>query len=235
MINSFQGEHEFLSNFAASEIEFEGIVFPTVEHAFQAAKTFNHTGRVLIAAASTPGKAKRLGRSVSLRADWDEVKYSIMFQLVLQKFQLPALEEKLLATGDAILVEGNTWGDKVWGVCDGEGTNWLGQILMDVRKRIKKEKEERMNKDVLVVIDVQNDFVYGVLGSDAAKAIVPNVVNKIKEFDTKNIYYTRDTHTEDYLNTQEGKNLPILHCVKYTKGWEIIDDIVNTSGIVFPA
>ena len=140
VIDNFDGEFAFLSNFFPSVIKYEGITYPTVEHAFQAAKSFDPTDRLLIACAETPGKAKKMGRNVNLRADWDEVKYNVMFELVLQKFKYnPVLALKLLDTGDATLIEGNWWGDKIWGVCNGEGTNWLGQILMDVRKIIREE------------------------------------------------------------------------------------------------
>lgn len=76
----------------------------------------------------------------------------------------------------------------------------------------------------LVVVDMQNDFISGSLGSDAAKTIVPAVVEKIKNFDGK-VIFTRDTHFDDYLNTQEGRKLPVKHCVKGTRGREICDEL----------
>ena len=76
----------------------------------------------------------------------------------------------------------------------------------------------------LIVVDMQNDFISGSLGSDMAKAIVPNVVSLVKNFDGK-IIFTRDTHTKDYLNTQEGSNLPIEHCIKGTWGWQICSEL----------
>lgn len=75
-------------------------------------------------------------------------------------------------------------------------------------------------QNILVVVDMQNDFVDGALGSEAAKAIVPRVVEKIKGFDGT-VLFTRDTHEADYLETQEGKNLPVPHCIRGTQGWEI--------------
>lgn len=77
---------------------------------------------------------------------------------------------------------------------------------------------------MLLVIDMQNDFVSGALGTEEAKAIVPKVIEKIKNYKGQ-ILYTRDTHGEDYLETQEGKNLPVVHCVYGTEGWELIDEI----------
>ena len=77
---------------------------------------------------------------------------------------------------------------------------------------------------ILVVVDMQVDFITGSLGSEAAKAIVPNVVNKVKSFDGK-VIFTRDTHGENYMNTQEGRKLPVAHCIKNTEGWQICDEL----------
>ena len=78
--------------------------------------------------------------------------------------------------------------------------------------------------DVLIVVDMQNDFIDGALGTAEAVAIVPNVVAKIRDFDGL-VLATRDTHEQNYLQTQEGKNLPVEHCIRGTKGWEIQSDI----------
>ena len=82
---------------------------------------------------------------------------------------------------------------------------------------------------VLIVVDMQNDFIDGSLGSVQAKQIVPNVINKIKEYENNNqlIYFTKDTHFEDYLDTPEGKKLPVKHCIKGTNGWDIPNEILN--------
>ena len=77
----------------------------------------------------------------------------------------------------------------------------------------------------LIVVDMQNDFISGSLGSDMAKAIVNNVVDKVKSFDGE-VIFTRDTHTVDYLNTQEGRHLPVSHCVKDTDGWQICPELI---------
>lgn len=84
-----------------------------------------------------------------------------------------------------------------------------------------------MARKILIVIDMQNDFIDGSLGTKEAEAIVPAVIEKIKEYPKQDIYATRDTHPEDYLNTQEGKSLPVEHCIKGTKGWEIKSDIAE--------
>lgn len=78
----------------------------------------------------------------------------------------------------------------------------------------------------LIIIDMQNDFVTGALGSEEAKAIIPKVVEKIKKYPKENIIFTRDTHnSQDYFSSLEGKKLPILHCVKNTFGWQIADQL----------
>ena len=77
---------------------------------------------------------------------------------------------------------------------------------------------------MLIVIDMQNNFVDGALGTLEAQAIVPKVIDKIKNF-TGQVMYTRDTHTEEYLDTQEGKNLPVPHCIYDTEGWQLVDGI----------
>ena len=89
-----------------------------------------------------------------------------------------------------------------------------------------------MTEKILVVIDMQNDFINGSLGTQEAQEIVKNVVNKIGEYEPENIYATRDTHFEDYLNTSEGKNLPIVHCVKDTYGWQIREEVAEAMGDV---
>lgn len=76
----------------------------------------------------------------------------------------------------------------------------------------------------LIVVDMQNDFITGSLGSDLAEGIVQNVVKKVENFDGE-VIFTRDTHFADYLNTLEGKNLPVEHCIKDTEGWQICDEL----------
>ena len=76
----------------------------------------------------------------------------------------------------------------------------------------------------LIVVDMQVDFITGSLGSKLAESIVPNVVEKVKNFDGK-VIFTRDTHFADYMNTQEGKKLPVEHCIKDTDGWQICDEL----------
>lgn len=138
-IAQFQNEYRFLSNFYPAIVEFEGITYPTVEHAYQSAKTLDMNERKRIAALPTPADAKREGRKLKLREDWDRVKFDVMEQCVRYKFTYDAeLREKLLATGDALLEEGNDWGDQIWGVVNGVGENRLGKILMKVRGELRR-------------------------------------------------------------------------------------------------
>lgn len=85
-------------------------------------------------------------------------------------------------------------------------------------------------RKILVVIDMQKDFIDGALGTKEAAAIVDNVVDKIKIYPAENIYATRDTHREDYLNTNEGRHLPVVHCVKGTDGWQINERVAKALG-----
>lgn len=139
-IDCFDGDFAFLSNFYPSLIKEDGLEYPTVEHYFQAMKTNDIYGRRLVAVASTPGKAKRIGRNLRLRRDWENIKYDVMKHAVHEKFLDATLRKQLLSTGDAYLEEGNTWHDNIWGNChcekckDIQGTNWLGTILMEERK-----------------------------------------------------------------------------------------------------
>lgn len=139
-IDHFVWPHDYLSNFHSSPIIYEGVVYPTVEHAFQAAKTELPHLREQIAVAKTPGVAKRIGRSVDLRSDWESVKDSVMHQLLVIKFSDTDMATLLNTTGSATLVEDNDWHDQYWGNCtcprhsDTPGTNRLGELLMQVRE-----------------------------------------------------------------------------------------------------
>lgn len=135
-ICEFRGEYAFLSNFFESEIFCWGYRYRNAEAAFQSMKD---PIRAEMFEGMNAKAAKKLGRKVRLRADWEEVKEWFMYTVCLAKFtQNPELGEKLLATGDRELIEGNTWGDTEWGVCNGVGKNLLGKILMQVREKIKK-------------------------------------------------------------------------------------------------
>lgn len=154
-ITSFRGEYAFLSSFHPARIvlnawhvaigtdevlnrwDFIGIDAPTLEHAYQAYKASDIGWAKVILRAKTPGEAKRLGRGVKLRSGWDVVKETVMLRLERAKFsQHEDLRQKLRDTGDRMLIEGNGWGDRYWGVCNGRGKNRKGVILMQVRQEI---------------------------------------------------------------------------------------------------
>ncbi len=133
-IDAFQGPHRFLSNFWPAEVALDGVRYPTVEHAYMAAKTEDPALREVIRSAATPGIAKRTAKKLVLREGWDAMKLAVMTDLLAQKFAPGTdLHDQLRATAPALLEEGNTWGDRFWGVCRGEGCNHLGKLLMAIR------------------------------------------------------------------------------------------------------
>jgi ribA/ribD-fused uncharacterized protein len=139
-IKGFYKEYRYLDNFFVRLFDYDGKTYPTVEHAFQAAKTLNPEMKESIRKAATPAEAKFLGRQAIIRPDWESIKYQIMFDVVKAKFeQHPDLMRKLLDTGSAYLEETNRHHDNTWGncVCDKciniEAINWLGEILMRIR------------------------------------------------------------------------------------------------------
>lgn len=133
VIPYFTGRYRFLSNFYPSPVTYQGIQYKTVEHAYQAAKTTDPFQRTMIQNALSAGSAKNFGRRVTMRPNWEEIKVLTMLDLLRKKFGDPELHKKLLETGSATLVEGNSWNDVFWGVCDGKGNNTLGKLLMVVR------------------------------------------------------------------------------------------------------
>lgn len=137
-ISGFKGPYSFLSNlYIATVVGDDKQVYASVEHAYQAAKTHSKKQRNQIRLAESPALAKFLGKRATLRDDWDRVKDGIMLELLRSKFDRhPALRSMLIDTGDAELIEGNTWGDTYWGVCDGVGQNKLGKLLMQVREEL---------------------------------------------------------------------------------------------------
>lgn len=139
IIPAFQGPYRWLSNFWHVPIEMDNMIYPSVEHAYQAAKTFDVSARMSIQALLKPGDAKRAGRKVDIRPDWERVKLDVMLSLLRNKFLDKTLRVKLLDTGDAMLIEGNNWGDTFWGQCNGKGDNYLGQLLMRVRDEIRSK------------------------------------------------------------------------------------------------
>ena len=135
-IKGFKGEYRWLSNFWPAPVTYEGIDFLSTEYAYQAAKTLDLEERRVIAKLPTPGGAKKYGKKIEVREDWQAVKLGVMEQLLRLKFAIPELRQKLLDTGDAYLEETNHWGDCYFGVCKGVGENYLGKLLMKIRTDI---------------------------------------------------------------------------------------------------
>lgn len=137
MIYGFTGAYRWLSNFWPCVIRMSGVDYPTAEHAYQAAKTLNKEDRLAISQLSTPGQAKKAGRALDIRPNWDDIKLKAMKAIVMYKFKYnDELRNLLLATGEEEIMETNYWGDTFWGVCNGIGQNHLGKILMEVRKEL---------------------------------------------------------------------------------------------------
>ena len=133
-VRGFFDEYRFLSNFFPCEIEYKGLIFKSSEALYMAHKSGDDADLPKFAEITKAGDAKRVGRTVTLQPNWDQIKFGVMENVLRLKFdQNPKLKEKLLATGDKELVEFNTWGDKIWGVCDGVGENHLGKLLMKLR------------------------------------------------------------------------------------------------------
>lgn len=145
MITRFRGEYQFLSNFYPVGITYENAVYPTVEHAFQAAKCVKESDREKIRNTQKPGGAKRIGRRVELRSDWENKKVSIMEQLLRNKFESTRMKKLLKDTDRKQIIEKNKWHDNFWGTCDCRshkdkvGKNVLGKLLMKIRDEILKE------------------------------------------------------------------------------------------------
>ena len=137
MISKFDGEYRWLSNFWPCQIEYEGLVYPSVEHAYQAAKLFDPSKRKLFTEDIPAAKAKKMGQQLNIdQIAWAARRVDVMLDLLRIKFAIPELREQLIATADQELVEGNWWGDTFWGVCRGSGLNALGRLLMQIRGEV---------------------------------------------------------------------------------------------------
>jgi N-glycosidase YbiA len=139
VIDSFSGDYKFLSNFYPCKVKLDDIEYPSVEHAYQAAKTLDADERKPFHKRPLPSAAesKKMGRKLSMRQNWESVKLKVMEDLLVQKFADPDLKNMLKDTGDLKLVEGNYWGDNFWGVDTRKGgQNHLGKLLMKIRDNL---------------------------------------------------------------------------------------------------
>lgn len=133
----FKNEYSWLSNFHPCNIEYEGVIYPTLEHCYQACKSFNPSERIAISQLLTPGKAKRHKTQFPV-LDFHTFKVDLMYKLLTLKFRDDELRTLLVSTGDLFIEESNTWGDQFWGVCNGVGDNILGNLIMRVRNDINR-------------------------------------------------------------------------------------------------
>lgn len=136
VIGVFRGtEYNFLCNFYNADVTINGVTFANNESAFQAFKCWDRVHEFI---GLSPDDAKKLGRRVRLRPDWEDVKEQVLYDVVFAKFSgNDELKRRLLATGDVYLIEGNYWKDTHWGVFKGRGKNKLGDILMTVRSDLR--------------------------------------------------------------------------------------------------
>lgn len=131
--------YEYLSNFYMSSVSYDGMMYPSVEHAYQASKSPDIYTRILIKKAKDPNSAKRMGQSIVVRPNWSDVRLDVMKELIREKFKNPFIRWRLKETMGKSLVNENRWNDKFWGVVGGVGENWLGRILEEVREEIIAE------------------------------------------------------------------------------------------------
>lgn len=139
IIKQFIGKYRFLSNFYPTKIIINGKKYPSTEHYYQAMKFKDPSLQEKVRKAPSPARAKEIAHKFSPQEDWKDISLDIMEKGLRAKFKKPTLQKKLLDTKDAILQEGNTWGDKFWGVDlkTGEGKNHLGKLLMKIRDEFK--------------------------------------------------------------------------------------------------
>lgn len=154
VIDKFEGDNYFLSNFYLTPLVWQNVMYPSSEHAFQAAKTMDMKIRRKIAEAPSPGLAKKMGRVLDLREDWEDIRLHVMEEILVIKFSKTVLKRRLLNTDNTLLVEGNKWNDRFWGACPSPGYNkldsqiwegskhlWygqnhLGKLLMELRDKL---------------------------------------------------------------------------------------------------
>jgi ribA/ribD-fused uncharacterized protein len=127
---------------------------PTLEHHYQAAKCQNQRYASRILKASSPAEAKKMGKTAIVREDWNKIKLGVMEELLRTKFRDERLKEKLLATGNEEIVEENWWGDRYWGICNGEGENNLGKLLMKIRNEVKEYEKRKCINSCIHATDI---------------------------------------------------------------------------------
>ena len=142
MIEQFQGEYRWLSNFTAVPIRGTEYTYPSVEHAYVSAKSDNPQWKIICAHGNhSAGALKKLGQRVHIRPDWPTFKLRVMEVALRQKYNQEPFKSLLRATGDELIQEGNYWNDRFWGVClkTGQGENRLGRMIMQIREELRAQ------------------------------------------------------------------------------------------------
>ena len=240
-INNFNYENAFLSNMYPCKVEFEGLTYTCSEAAFQAAKCKNPADRVKFT--KLDGKAARaLGRSIEIRPNWIQMRYAVMYNVVSNKFaQNKALYEKLIATKGAKLVEGNTWRDTYWGVCNGEGANNLGKILMDIRdnkkeatimqKPILKKENKTMPKKPLIIVATNPIFKQDFCKSEIMKIAQARCPEDHMLYTFTGVRENNKIVALSLLNIFNNKVLPA-----HKDTWDpaLYSEFIDNDGVVYP-
>ena len=212
-INEFRGYYAFLSNMYPSQIKLGSVTYTCAEAAFQAVKLQDKSKRKMFAGLSGP-EAKRLGRKIALRQDWEKIKVDVMRWIVHEKFQQnkKLLFKLIRSTEDDDIVEGNTWGDTFWGVCNGNGLNWLGRILMEERKNIPDHSDYVVINDIPSAILAFIDQIRDEEG-DAGYGVKDIRVSAGEFYKVEFISYAMRGHEEEhvaYLVYPDGDELILL-------------------------
>ena len=143
MIYEFKDEYDWLSNFSDVDVILDGITFKSVEHAYQSAKSEDKNWKNFCSDYSnSAGKIKKESHSIIIKENWEDIRVSIMFSLLVQKFNTEPYKTKLIETGEVYIQEGNNWNDKFWGFCfkTNYGKNNLGKLIMVVRNDLTTNK-----------------------------------------------------------------------------------------------
>lgn len=207
MTSEFRGNKYFLSNFYECKIKYEGIEYPSVENAYQALKTNDIEKRKEFANIK-PIEAKRLGRQLKIRNDFERNKKHIMTKLLEIKFNNKDLKLKLINTGDELLEEKNTWGDTYWGTCNGIGENNLGKILMNIRNKHKITEDIRIEIEHIIEKYLKNQGVEFPQDLYYLYTKNENIIDKIKKV------YSLDMNIS---NVKDNKNYELNQINKYLK------------------
>ena len=218
-INRFEGKYLFLSNFANIPVVYEGLNYRNSEAAFQAQKTLDEEVKKNFVCMS-PSEAKKAGKKLKLRDDWEQVKDMIMYRIVRMKFLTnEEWQQALINTFPSHLVEGNSWGDTYWGVCNGVGENKLGKILETVRAEVMDDdalkpsflydrlEEAYLEHNRLIIAYDLDDTVrpYKSLCCEKVKKLIRRAKETLNPYF---IVFTANPHHEENVKFLTEENLP---------------------------